>query len=1236
MRSTSSRTVEQNLLSPKKATDIRQYLSSQTELAFGFHVLRDSKLDIDDNYETYLLSHDSNSYQTLKNEENDFEEKSIKKIIQSSIKKEQSLAMMTFYTENSNNLPIIQEQVDDSESALSKILNPDDSKKINSLEKSSKTKKSGIQEHFDSINREMIRRTIKNPNINYCHYNSGNSVNKSAVINENENSYGSIHNYSPQNKSEFAPNFTKKLDLEVDENKLLKSLNSLQELQIDKFKKVKAASTYKNNPCLNSNTSITDYQLTSDKEPENWMIKGKNLHNDSFRDIQLIETKKDKNEKKELLLDSKKHLRNAPFKKHDNSQLQVVSNSNLNSNGEIAVRQNSLDSNGNEKAHFLIFPTDSVEYSNRDDMRLVSLDTTHEKNMFGKKDNEEKMTAEEHQMLDTDRQRKSISTKSMINKSSVKVIALETANGGNYVQMYPNQTQFEFIYNVDEKRQNELNINNIQTFHSQSNGTCNEIFFDINNKCNKFPQDIMSCDEIKNEDKHRMCIDVRSPGQNKIVTAIVTDLSMPVETHAQRKSSKSPTSNQNVHSIEKQSTHKSLLKNSHVYKEDLSKKSIQKSKNIHENIAKIRDFECNEKLNNFAAKTSQKYDHVSTNSNTFQTEDKKKKKIDSKSQIVFQNLTNIQENNIHKNSNPEISSNNKKFGTIKRNVSQNISKKVGQFDNIVTTSELKSVRRNGQTPIKTQKTIQEIPYKRIQNKTPNILNHFQAKSPVFVSNRQICGNLISKHNNDLFKHHLNDKSRNVKNLNVCKNSPKVENGSLSHKPIAIYPIIDKNVLNSPISRIFTRSSTPSQPKKIEKVQNNSPEVKSCIEDNLFHEIQQAIGYKYTKLESSMSPFTQNVISCSKSIRILNYLHLISSENITNEDCRLIGIMFNALDPNKTRKVNLRDFQLFVFAIFGIEKNNVLLEKDVSNYNNFAISQRPSTNSAKQNPSQFGVLTRNKSEVYFNNESGSKKKNHRGSHLSEVFPSFLDQNENYPFTNDPNIMTNISFIEGNEIKKIEKEFKRFRQNRADFLSAVQRKNSNLLSPLKSFSSIASVNLNIPQKTTGTMHFFPKSIFKKPRNFGEIKTVDLGSGNVTRNSSKTNTDMTVSQRNIQKKDLISENEVFSQFENSRKSLFSKNISSPNCIFTKSKVSASSRTIGIQSFLPILKRNEQRGNILKLDVIIGPNQSEEIYVHKGELETIEAKVEKLRKKVNLNANQCSVILDIVKRETKELEWY
>ena len=1151
--------------------ELQENLSSRTELAFGFHVLRQSKLDTDEFYETDLLSQEFISLQSLTYPvpETPNPASSIDHLIP-----DLSTCQVVFTKHHQVPcLSHISEVEGESESGLSKFQNIDETnpRRLNSVEKSQKTQKVEFEEHFHNLSRDRIFKKERTNNALYSHYN-GSLTSKSLVTEFENGSKSSERGFKP-NLSETRHEVRGALSQtnESEFHELTKGTSMEDDPVKDRMLLWNGHGWY-NSPGL-FGQGLTQMNGSSEFREPTYSKKQSDPNMDSFENLQMFENsgKKTGKNQQRFVVNESRFQRTTQFRKRSKFEGDLVDFSDEVPDKPEFRRLASIERPVDD--NFEIVNAESLDYSNRDYGKLTFGETNFEKLGFKKRLGDEKVESEGTVNCDTDRQQKSNSSNALFHKSSVKNIPLR--DSGSAVSILrlashkESESSKEGVNGLLDKENNPLG-------ESHAIQTNNELGYQ---KQDSFPTDRLDLDKeqlLETANRNRMAVSnhLKSPPNTSSVTVRVTDLAMPSGSANSRINSRSLSSNSTSTNKEHKTINDNFPKNANQTRESISRIIL------------------NREIINCLKGANFRKEIDSENVAVCKVNESK----DSSNQIGSQSLQTSQSKNqgilTHNFTNFQSPPNQKMF---------NLAHKNGSF-------HAPSSRKKSQTPAK---TVPSVFTKKVFSKTPNMKRKKSDHLSVLLQNTSKMNQFYQKSNTNLFKNLFTHKST---HLVETENSIPIKSGYLVNSQL----VENQNSFNR--EKLFSRSmvngsrqnSTP-PPKHISRISTEENIHKTHLEETLIHEIDQAISRRESRSELA-SQFALESISCGKGIRILRDLYLIDANNITGFECRLIQQMFTALDITKTRRVELREFKLFVLAIFGIQKTETWLSESQTPVETPLPFQRPSIYSLR---TQFAPRHCKASSFQTGEQESVNQQNYKDLGDSQ----------------HPTEQKQIRYFDSQEITKIEFSFRRFRENRRSVFNSMSNSQDSRNSLQKSKKPVSVYSQN--KQSNFSKLVFPEFAFQKSKNQRETTTMAGSSAQPPRSSTTTNPDSTYSHKNTQQKDLYSGSEFRTHMSVKSKSPFPKQGSSPNLIFGKIKKNYSVIDINKHRFLPFMKENNKMGNILKLEIVVGKDQVEEIYIEKDGLESVQSKVAKLQKKSNLDRKQCMVMHEIIQRELRALNW-
>jgi hypothetical protein len=556
------------------------------------------------------------------------------------------------------------------------------------------------------------------------------------------------------------------------------------------------------------------------------------------------------------------------------------------------------------------------------------------------------------------------------------------------------------------------------------------------------------------------------------------------------------------------------------------------------------------------------------------------------------------------------------------------SQQKSSFSSITPAIPTQTTFKKPSTPLK---TIQGPP--KAISKSPSASRFNQMNFGVLLKKYPQRGLLQQNTGTDLFRNHFSQKTTFVGEFStqVARKSSWKANSYLQENKSPFDKGSNLSVSAASGSR---KSCTPAKSKHSMVIAAAPLQAMTVLADRLIKEIQKSVNKRDTASCASSASSLGTTVSCRKAIRILKDLSFVDPIGVDEEDCRLIEVMATALDPTESGRVNVRELTLFVLAIYGIQMNELMLEDLPEASVVLGESSRQSVSSVKVSP----LVTKSvhRTQGIFNWHLEMKRVVSNGNakaNTSRNTPIFLGQpNENKFFQNQTEVRHCLGFFEESEIQKIYACFGKFRENRERNYEAFSKcsKRSEAFSQKSSQKSLFATDAG----PVHTVPIFPDAIFRKQKASPGKMIEDWTSVNVSRPSTKTNPESIHSHKSSYKRDIGSDRGVWAAFSRSRSPLTISN-ASPNVSQTKLKKNYSVVSIGGNKFLPFMRDNNQEGNILKLEIVIGPEQVEEVYICREDPEPIASKVSKLQRKCHLDERQAEAMVEIIQREVHELQW-
>lgn len=1161
----------------------KENLSSRQELHFGFHVLRESRLSGDDMYETDLLSRESNSLQSLANfRDGDrylvFD--SIEQFIPDSVPHAPPKGSHGRETPQARRLSFIQELDGESESVISRPPAADDVRPKNSMERSTRTPKVEMEEHLQNLSRDYIKKE-RNSNCVYNHYGPSNFATKS-LVSEIEHRSSQIEPGFRVSNSESAPHFgtPAKDDFSFPhQTSPHKSMNKRRpENTRDSFGlawKTEHQGLFSQALEKMASGDVPSLQMSLQKPGQ---------VTDSFENLKIFDNSEPGKKVVSLQtsMDEKQAKREGVFRKQKQPESPAMEVFNLGAN-KTSINIEAVDSAQKRRSDGLVIVnTESLDYSNKDCGRLGLLEAVFESRQRFKKGLMEERIDSEGTCNDTDRQQKSASSNAMIHKSSVKNVNLRDSES---TSLFVKPDSF------GERPQPLLSVTGTHLPESRQQNLANT----SNDSHNLLSERDRSSHltEVKRKESARLTI-ISSPPQAvhnqagspsvlrtvKSVKAKVTDLAMPGSSGNSYKngSSRSPASKSGC-----------FAQDSGQSKKNASPKTTEV------NITPI-DFSSGRKALTSGRQSANK----------------------SQSRVVpvyppwqKADLTDSQVS--------------RKF-TI-ASASPNSQKK-SSFSSFTPAIPTQTTFKKPSTPLK---TIQGPP--KPISKSPSATRFNQMNFGVLLQKYPKRGLLQQNTGTDLFRNHFSQRAgfpgefstQAPRKTSWMVNSHLQENKS---------PFDKGGKLNASAASGSRKSCTPTKSKHSMVISAGPLQTMTVLADRLVKEIQRSVHKKDSASCASSASTFGTTVSCRKAIRILKDLRFVDPIGLNEEDCQLIEVLATALDPTESGRVNVRELTLFVLAIYGIQMNELMLEDLPEASGGFGEGSRYSVSSVKATPSVSKSTHRTQGIFNWHLEmkrvvSQGNGKASTGRNTSNLFDR---PNENQFFQNQGDVRHYLGFLEEAEVQKICATFTKFRENREKVNESFAKssKNSVASSQKSSYKSLFAAEAGPVQ----TVPIFPDAVFRKQKASPGKTFEDCTSVNVGRPSTKTNPESVHSHKSTYKRDTGSDRGVWAAFSRSRSPLTISN-TSPAVSQSKLKKNYSVVSIGGNKFLPFMRDNNQEGNILKLEIVIGPDQVEEVYICREDPEPIASKVSKLQRKCHLDERQTEAMVEIIQREVNELQW-
>lgn len=1213
---------------------IKANLSSNTELHFGFHVLRDSKLGADDIYETELLSRETNSIQSLPNaQENDahFVFDSIEQFIpEHHIQPPIPLTAQPepLPTPQLRNLSNIPEVDGESESTLSRLVTVEDQKQRNSNEKLSRPPKADLEEHLQTLSRDFAKRE-KTSGVNmYNHYNncSGNLASKLLASDLEGTAKFLERSFRPTN-SESAPDFhhkSKRQEFDFEDFSTGKHTLDLQKLTngwaVDSNR-----ISYKNDTQGLFSQALEKVTCSPDLRSNDQSVKKRDQPNDSFENLQLFENSAPNNKDNHIItqIDESRFQRRAIFAKKPPCDSPVIDPH------DDLCNQTSLRMNVAE----------SIERAKRDALVIVnteSLDYSHnmsgdKKLGFKKRTAEEKIESEGTFGMDTDRQPKSVSSNAPFHKSSVKAINLrDSTKDGMFVRPDSMTEQVRGLLSVRGNTSTNLSRRLIKdTLDEDACGLLSgQKPIDGELRHSQSESDDRPPDIICEEPTPSLPSGYVSPKEIKSVTAKVTELSLPNDSGKSRRDSRSPSPNHSSKCKERQQQPSIKFQTSPKSDFDNASPNLKNSFNK-------PDF--------------------NINCNVLQPADIKDVLLNDS---LYKRVQETEQSATSKPSSPKMIISEKRKGSLPPSSAKTSSQKALGSSSTVAQSPLPTPDRSFRKAVTPLKTITQLPRK-ATNKSPIKMQYNHINFGSIVQKHVKNSDALTKIPTDLFRNHFSNRVTDVpsKTEDFASNKSTANWGTNSAFQEHRTTFDKARLFNGSAIGESRKSCTPNKSKSMIQPPLKAllAEEKERIGDQLLEELAICFSKQLPLRTNGHQSSLKTVISDRKGIRVLRDLRLIDQERMTKEDCRLVEIMMTTLDPFDHGKLNLREFKLFVLAMFGIERNDHNLEDlDLLKPTPSVNTSRPSVHSAKLFPVFSRQSSKAKTDVNYNTDNRSvqaQQTRYWFGIKGDKTARLTYQKENHKSINDNVEPVYVRYFEMSEIERIEREFKRFRDNRlraqlptsfADkqpTLNAISPRMNAAGNGVSSANSICLLRPGPckPSTPIQTIPYFPNCAFKKQRETELSSAKETHSMYIPRPSTDTNAESGFSVKSAQRIDHNSDRNLPVHLTSRSRSPLCKADSVVNMNTSTSRLKKNYSLVNVNTvrFLPFVRDNNREGNILKLEIVIGPEQVEDIYILREDPETIDSKLKKLQRKCRLDERQTEAIRAIINREVNDLQW-